>query len=183
MENPQMSSGSDIAMYDKSMNGDPGEKLTFGEWLDDRLREKGWTQADFANFLEVAPTTVNAWVNNVNIPSRRSARMIANALHVSWNSVLVQTGRGDPDWRPVDDISPRTDEEFREHREFLSALDAEDAKLHAEDVAAPDPLTAADTDFWGAIKGNVPPTDYELVKQFALALKRKHEEELGGDSR
>lgn len=69
-----------------------GVRLTFGEWLDDQLRRKGWTQAAFADLVGAARTTVNTWVNDVTPPRRRAARDIARALGVEVDEVLVRAG-------------------------------------------------------------------------------------------
>lgn len=78
-----MSSISDIVLYRARM----GTILTFGEWLDDRLRERRLTQTEFAALLDTSQSTVNAWVNNASRPTRRNVRAIADALSVDREEV------------------------------------------------------------------------------------------------
>jgi transcriptional regulator with XRE-family HTH domain len=74
--------------------------LTFGEWLDDQLRQRRWSQSAFADAVGVARPTVNSWVNNVQPPRRRVLPLIAKVLGVSSNEVLVRAGYPpvDPDY-------------------------------------------------------------------------------------
>lgn len=83
-----MSSSPDIPVYSDVMDGE----LTFGEWLDDRLRERQMTQTALAERIDVAPSTVNAWVNDVSPPRKRACRLIADALKVSRSEVLRRAG-------------------------------------------------------------------------------------------
>jgi transcriptional regulator with XRE-family HTH domain len=74
-----MSTISDIRVYAGYVNS----RLSFGEWLGDQLKDQDLTQVALAETLNVAPTTVNAWVNGVSKPRRRSFRAIATAIGVS----------------------------------------------------------------------------------------------------
>jgi transcriptional regulator with XRE-family HTH domain len=98
-------------------------KTTFGEWLDDRLREHGWKQTAFARMLDVAPSTVNAWVNDVSPPRRRVCARIADLLNVSRREVLERAGY-DPD--------PGETHQFHELREASQLYEAHEALRDAQ---------------------------------------------------
>lgn len=78
----------DALCYSPFMSGG----LTFGEWLEDRLKERRWSQTAFADQIGVARSTVSSWVNNVQPPRRRIARDIAKALGVEVDEVLIRAG-------------------------------------------------------------------------------------------
>lgn len=84
----QKSSVAEDQCYDPFMSG----RLLFGEWLEDRLKDKRWTQAAFAEVVGVAASTVSGWINNTQPPRRRMARAIAEALGVNVNEVLIRAG-------------------------------------------------------------------------------------------
>lgn len=88
MNNQSESSIPDRLCYSPFMT----DQLTFGEWLEDRLKEKRWSQSAFADQIGVARSTVSGWVNNVQPPRRRMARDIAKALGVEIDEVLVRAG-------------------------------------------------------------------------------------------
>jgi transcriptional regulator with XRE-family HTH domain len=67
-------------------------KLSFGEWLDDQLREKRWTQTSFAESVDVSPSTVSTWISNTHLPGRRVMSRIARVLDLDINEVLVRAG-------------------------------------------------------------------------------------------
>jgi transcriptional regulator with XRE-family HTH domain len=74
--------------YVNSMKQD----ISFGEWLEDQLKERGWTQVAFADAIDVARSTVNNWINNYKPPRRRACRHIADVLQIDENEVLVRAG-------------------------------------------------------------------------------------------
>lgn len=101
LTNRTKSSQDDSRCYTLSMNG----RLSFGEWLEDQIRGKGWNQTVFGEAVGVARQTVSNWVNNVQPPRRRATRDIARVLGVDQNEVLVRAGYPplDPDYVLPDD--------------------------------------------------------------------------------
>jgi len=71
------------------MNG----KVTFGEWLDDQLKSRGWSQTDFGDSVGVARQTVSGWVNDLQRPRRRLLTSIARVLDLDIDDVLARAGR------------------------------------------------------------------------------------------
>jgi len=110
-------------------------ELSFGEWLEDQLRERGWTQAAFADLAQVSRTTVNSWINSVQPPRRRAARDIARALNVDVDEVLVRAGY--PPTRPdyvLPEDRPKSTHENREgYDERVTFFAANADKLSDED--------------------------------------------------
>ena len=98
------SSASDYQFYTGVMN----VRLSFGEWLDDQIRRKGWSQAAFSDAVGVARQTVNSWVNGVQPPRRRALRDVAKILDLDINEVLVRAGYPplDPDYRLPEEREP-----------------------------------------------------------------------------
>lgn len=78
-----MSSTCDIAGYHVEMDA----LLTFGEWIEDRYRERYGGQTEFARAIDVGQSTVSSWVNHKRPPSRRNRVRIAGALGVSVDEV------------------------------------------------------------------------------------------------
>jgi transcriptional regulator with XRE-family HTH domain len=85
-----MSTITDAVLYYQRMNTEV--ELQFGEWLEDQLAAKKLNQAAFADLVNVAPSTVSAWIKGENPPRRRTARSIAKVLRVPVEVVLVKTG-------------------------------------------------------------------------------------------
>jgi len=146
-----MSIISDVAVYHRFMSG----TLTFGEWLHDHLKERGLTQAALADRLNVAPTTVNAWVNGGSLPRRRVRREIAEALDVPERiveaAVLGQIpvrSRGD---QPDRESPPSGDR---------AVVDFNDPFL----------------EFWASYSGDIDPEDKEVLQEFAKVLIRRRKE-------
>lgn len=83
-----MSSISDISIYDRFMNAE----LSFGEWLEDQYLSRGLTQREFADMAGVGQSTVSAWVNNVQPPTRRNCNAIAGALGLPAADVWIRAG-------------------------------------------------------------------------------------------
>jgi SOS-response transcriptional repressor LexA len=61
-------------------------ELTFGEWLEDTLLRKGFTQVALAELIGVTQPTVSGWVNGA-IPSKRVRPELAAALEMSVESL------------------------------------------------------------------------------------------------
>lgn len=66
--------------------------LSFGEWLEDQYRERGWSQGGFAARLGLAQSTVSSWVNGVQSPSRKNQKVIARELGIDVDEVFRRTG-------------------------------------------------------------------------------------------
>lgn len=77
--------------YDSHMSTDNG--LTFGEWLDDELKRRGWLQDDFAVAIGVDQSTVSDWVNGQSRPQPKNCDAIARKLGVDRNEVRRRAGR------------------------------------------------------------------------------------------
>lgn len=131
----------DAYRYDLSMNS----TLTFGEWLDDRLKERHWSQAAFAEHISVARQTVSSWVNNVQPPRRRVIRAIADALEVDVNEVLIRAGY------PPTKHGYRLPEETARKPE---AIDFEDPRLR----------------FFAAKSGKLTDDEWDLIKRLIETL-------------
>jgi transcriptional regulator with XRE-family HTH domain len=87
-------------MYYRGMDAE----LTFGEWLEDKLRELRITQTAFANLVDVSQSTVSAWVNDVSPPRRRVLPRIAEVLGVDDDDVRRRAGYDEP---PDDEMVER----------------------------------------------------------------------------
>ncbi len=57
-------------------------KLTFGEWLRDRIADARMRQKEVAAALGVVPQTVSQWVNDIQPPDRRYWDALARVLEV-----------------------------------------------------------------------------------------------------
>ena len=125
-----LSSPCDFFCYSLSM------RLSFGEWLDDRLRERGWSQVAFAETVGVARQTVGTWVNNVKPPRRRAARDIAKVLGIETNEVLVRAGYPpmDPDYVLPEDRLPEPEIDLADP--LLSFFTAHAGELSPEEKRA-----------------------------------------------
>lgn len=88
----QMSTISDIGGYHQVMS-----TRTFGEWLRREIERREWTQIQFADIAGVSQTTVSSWINDVQPPTKRNCRRIADAFGIDRNTVYELAGRG-PDF-------------------------------------------------------------------------------------
>ncbi len=75
--------------YSSPMTGN----LTFGEWLDDQLRSRGWSQAEFGDSVGVVRQTVSGWVNDLQRPRRRLLTSMARVLDLDVDEVLARAGK------------------------------------------------------------------------------------------
>lgn len=83
-----MSTAMDTVSYNLRMKVD----ISFGEWLEDQLVERGWSQSGFAELIDVSRSSINAWVNNRKTPHKTICRRIAKAFNVDPDEVLVRAG-------------------------------------------------------------------------------------------
>lgn len=65
---------------------------TFGTWLEQRLRQHEWTQADFARKVGTSPGVVSHWMHGERTPDPESCDKIADVLHESLDVVLAIAG-------------------------------------------------------------------------------------------
>ena len=127
-------------------------KTTFGEWLDDRLRARGWSQTAFAEAVGVARQTVNSWTNDVKPPRRRAARDIAKVLEVDVNEVLVRAGY------------PPQDPDYRLPEERV----VEEGQEPELDIDLADPLLG----FWASHAGELTNEEKQMVIEVARTILR-----------
>ncbi len=78
----------------------------FGHRLRVRLSQLGKTGSDLAQELEVANSTVSQWVRGVNLPSRKKAQAIAQALDCNEDWLIL--GTGTPPNEPEYSFPPRS---------------------------------------------------------------------------
>lgn len=68
-------------------------ELSFGEWLEDRIKAADMTQTQFGNAVGVEQPAVSQWVRDVRIPKDVHLRAIARVLDVSVSEVTTRAGR------------------------------------------------------------------------------------------
>ena len=85
----EMSTIPDIGAYHFLMR----EPETFGEWLRFEIDRRELTQQQFARLIDVSQTTVSSWINDVQPPTKRNCRRIADALGVERDVVYQYAGR------------------------------------------------------------------------------------------
>lgn len=68
------------------------EMQPFGWWLKHQIDQRDWNQSDFGRRASVSPSLVSDWVNGRRTPSIQSAQIIADALDVPLDVVLVRMG-------------------------------------------------------------------------------------------
>ena len=66
----------------------------FGTYIGALMRQKGWSQADLAAEVEVAPSTVSNWLNNDDpvIPKPATLNRLADKFGVSRREMLEHAG-------------------------------------------------------------------------------------------
>lgn len=75
-----------------------------GPWLRDELRRREWSIADLARRANLDASAVGRWVRSDRTPSPESCDLLADALGVDVDRVLVLAGhRPDIEAIPVDD--------------------------------------------------------------------------------
>lgn len=66
----------------------------FGTYINALMRSKGWSQADLAAAVDVAPSTVSNWLNNDDpvIPKPATLNKLADKLGVTRREMLEHAG-------------------------------------------------------------------------------------------
>jgi SOS-response transcriptional repressor LexA len=64
----------------------------FGRWLGNEIDKRDWRPADFAREVGASPQNVSRWVGGKVQPTTQSARLIARALEIPEDDVLVRAG-------------------------------------------------------------------------------------------
>lgn len=68
--------------------------MAFGDKLSELLEEKDISQKEFANTLNIAPTTLNGYIKNKRQPDFELVKNIAFILNVSTDYLLDYNGSG-----------------------------------------------------------------------------------------
>lgn len=89
------------------------KKLSFGNWLQQELDAKGWSQADLAHALGKSSGLINAWVRDHKVPGARSCDALASVLNLDPSVPLYYAGHITELPRPVS---------YYEHRRELRQL-------------------------------------------------------------
>lgn len=79
--------------YFQGMNEDGLPPPTFGEWLEDQLKERGWSRPRLARMIDYSPGAVTSWIRGDRTPEERACVMIAEVFGISANEVLRRAGR------------------------------------------------------------------------------------------
>lgn len=69
------------------------DDLTFGEWIEDQYKGRGWTQKYFASQIGVGSSAVSNWVTGRALPEEPICDDIAMVLGVDRNEVRRRAGR------------------------------------------------------------------------------------------
>ena len=76
----------------------------FGDWLRNELKRREWSVADLARRAGLDPSAVGRWARNDRVPSPDSCDLLADALGIDIDRVLVLAGhRPNIEAIPVDD--------------------------------------------------------------------------------
>lgn len=67
--------------------------LTFGEWLEEEYKSRGWSQKKFAALIGVKNTAVSNWVTGRQMPDETNCDRIAAVLDIHRNEVRGRAGR------------------------------------------------------------------------------------------
>lgn len=92
----------------------------FNNWLDGKMREKGWADKDAAKALEVDVSTIGRWLKGERLPERKQVARICNVFKVSPVMILR--------WTDPDVLLAETEEQQRQDITM-------DALAHIPDVA------------------------------------------------
>lgn len=79
--------------YFPGMSEDGLPPPTFGEWLDDQLKQRGWSRPRLSRITGYSPATIEAWVNGRRNPRENACDAIADAFGVDRNMVRRLAGR------------------------------------------------------------------------------------------
>ena len=82
---------------------------TFGERLKELLKEKEWTEQDFAAEIKVDPTTMSRWMKGKHAPREETCQLIAQLLQVPYPYLMG--------WDDSRDWPVYTEEETAEQEE------------------------------------------------------------------
>ena len=80
-----------------------GQRLAWSRWFTDQLRDRQWSQADFARRSGINTGQVSTWATGQRLPSYESAACIAETLHVAVRDVQAAAGLIEPEG----DVDPR----------------------------------------------------------------------------
>jgi transcriptional regulator with XRE-family HTH domain len=76
----------------------------FGRWLKNELRRRDWNMSDLARRINSDPSAVGRWARGDRIPDPASCDLLADALGIDIDRVLVAAGhRPNIEAIPVDD--------------------------------------------------------------------------------
>lgn len=90
-------------------NGPMSSELgPFGDWLKSVMERRGWANKDLAAALDTDSGTVSRWRNNRRVPDPASCELLAEALGVDPDIVLVRAGHRKPR-RPVEEYDVTED--------------------------------------------------------------------------
>ncbi|SCF26947.1 MULTISPECIES: helix-turn-helix transcriptional regulator [unclassified Streptomyces] len=75
---------------------------SFGDWLNDQLAQRGMTQRELAEAVEVTPAAVNAWTKGRSVPRMDKIQRVAEAFGVPTVDAVErrapQVGSGEAEW-------------------------------------------------------------------------------------
>lgn len=67
-------------------------EVPFGEWLRAQLAERGMSQSAFARAMGTSVATPNRWINEGREPNATNIPLIARALDLSVDEVMIAAG-------------------------------------------------------------------------------------------
>ena len=82
---------------------------TFGNWLEQEINERGWSQAELARKATSSRTSINNIINGRRDPGPEMCRAIANALNLPQEYIFKKAGLIDVD-NGEEDTSPTLEE-------------------------------------------------------------------------
>jgi transcriptional regulator with XRE-family HTH domain len=104
--------------------------ISFGEWLEDQLKMRGWSNTAFGELVGVNRTTVGNWCDNKTRPPRRRIRQLARVLEHDPNELLIRADYppDDPDYvlpelRETRNLLEETRERYRLDRDTTALID------------------------------------------------------------
>lgn len=68
------------------------ERINFGGWFQDQLARRGWRTNHFAEVAGISLSLPYKWKENQNRPGPRSCQIIADALSLDLDTVLLAAG-------------------------------------------------------------------------------------------
>lgn len=85
----------------------PSVSSNFAEWLTAAMDRRGLNQSQVASFLDVHPSSVNAWTKATSVPSTANCRKLAELATIdgdAWSlssSLRIDVHGYDPDTAPT----------------------------------------------------------------------------------